>query len=69
LDQVRVRLSGCPRDVPDLDRIREVNSLSEKVKLSFGNGYEHFAFSGESQVIDGHKVAVFTWCGRTKIAE
>ena len=67
--QIRVLLAGGPNDLPDLDRVREVDDLGETIKLSYGSGYEHFAYSGRRRVADGEDVAVFHWVNRTRIAE
>ncbi|GAA2525325.1 DUF5988 family protein [Winogradskya humida] len=65
----KVMLTGGPSYVTESMRLCEVVDLADSVKLSYGNGYEHFGYTGET-VSDGEEpVAVFTWKGRTKIAE
>jgi hypothetical protein len=66
---IDVVLAGGPSSLPEGDRIRTVSSLADKIKLPIGNGYEHFAYSGEYQNFQGSRMPAFTWCGRTKIAE
>ncbi|TQI93665.1 DUF5988 family protein [Amycolatopsis cihanbeyliensis] len=66
---VRVVLSGGPVRLPESARVQEVNDLTEKVKIVFASGYEHFADSGEMAEIDGDRLPVFEWCGRTMMAE
>jgi hypothetical protein len=65
MQRIKVLLVGGPVD----DHVIEVAALPDKVKVARGNGYEHFAYSGESRELDGSDVPVFTWHGRTKIAE
>ena len=60
-----VRLAGGPRELPDAQRIVTVSGGTDKVKLRFGGGYEHFADTGES----ADELRVFQWCDRTAIAE
>jgi Family of unknown function (DUF5988) len=69
MTSLRVVLAGGPVQRPELGSIREVSSLEEKVKVGFASGYEHFAHSGETVVIDGQPTAVYQWCEKTKIAE
>ncbi len=66
---VRVVLSGGPARLPQSVRVQEVNDLTEKVKIVFASGYEHFTDSGEMVEIDGDRLPVFEWCGRTMMAE
>jgi hypothetical protein len=69
MKQIKVLLVGGPLGLSDGERIREVDTLFDSVKLSRGNGYEHFAYSGESRDLNGHRMPVFQWCYQTKIAE
>jgi hypothetical protein len=62
---VTVLLAGGPRGLSDAQRIVTVSSGTEKVKLRFGRGYEHFADTGEST----DELRVFQWCDRTTVAE
>lgn len=69
MKQIRVLLVGGPAGLSEADRIREVDTLSDRVKLFRGNCYEHFAYTGESQDLNGARLPVFQWCYKTKIAE
>lgn len=66
---MKALLAGGPPDLPEADRIHAINNLDEKVKISFGAGYEHFSHGGEFFWIGNDQVPVFRWCGSTKIAE
>lgn len=63
---IRIVLAGGPHDLPETNRVHEIDSIEDKVKVCFGAGYEHFSHQGEFS--DEH-LPVFEWCGRTKIAE
>ena len=65
----KIVLVGGPESLPVTARILEVADPADKVKISFGAGYEHFLPSGETSVVDGEKLPVFRWCGATRIAE
>ncbi len=69
MDKIRVLLEGGPSGLSECDRVRVVDTLLDRIKLMLGNGYEHFAYSGESRDLDGARLPVFRWCYRTKIAE
>jgi hypothetical protein len=62
---VTVLLAGGPPALPDAQRIVTVSGGTDRVKLRFGGGYEHFADTGES----ADDLRVFQWCDRTAIAE
>lgn len=66
---IRVLLTGGPTTLTHEDRIQEVPSLTEKVKVVRGNCREHFVYSGDSQEVNGTRVPVFHWCDRTQFAE
>jgi hypothetical protein len=66
---ITVLLAGGPNDLPDFDRVRQVDDLQAKIKLCYGGGYEHFAYSGQRRLVDGEDVPVFQWVSRTRIAE
>ncbi|WP_033289418.1 DUF5988 family protein [Amycolatopsis jejuensis] len=66
---VRIVLTGGPAELPEGGRVAEVDNLCDKVKISFGSGYEHFSHHGEVTEVDGVRLPVFRWCERTKIAE
>ena len=65
----KVVLLGGPESLPVAARILEVADLSDKVKIAYGAGYEHFLPSDETSVVDGEQLPVFRWCGATRIAE
>lgn len=65
----KATLIGGPAGLPETERVREVANLDDKVKISYGAGYEHFSHTGEFRRQDGETVAVFAWSGRTRIAE
>jgi len=69
MEQIRVLLVGGPAGLPEAARIREVETLFDKVKLFWGNSYEHFTYSGESRELNGSRLSVFRWCYQTKMAE
>lgn len=65
----RVVLSGGPDYVPPQARNRLVEDLGQPLKLLCYGGHEHFVFTGDYGVMDGERVAVMRWCGRTALAE
>lgn len=65
----RVVLSGGPKDLPDIYRLREVADLNEKVKVQWRAGYEHFLPTAEVRDVEGEMLPVFEWCASTRIAE
>ena len=69
MTSVRVVLSGGPAELPACERTREVTTLTDKVKIPFASGHEHFAYRGGVSEIDGVQVQVFEWCDRTRVAE
>jgi Family of unknown function (DUF5988) len=69
MKQIRVYLVGGPSGLSDADRIREVDTLGNSIKVFRGNGYDHFTYSGESRDLNGAQLPVFQWSYQTKIAE
>ncbi|MFL6140519.1 MAG: DUF5988 family protein [Labedaea sp.] len=69
MEKVKVLLVGGPAHVPNKDRVQWVTELSEKVKLCFGGGYEHFTYQGDQSTADGEDLPVFQWVMRTTMAE
>jgi len=65
----RVMLAGGPIDLRDSDRVHDLSSLDDEVKITRRAGYEHFSHCGDFSTIDGDLVPVFHWSGRTKFAE
>ncbi len=71
-----VRLEGGPVDLSgtvNLADYHEVIFSEEKIKIRYGNGYEHYTpFDGitaEAGAGLGPGPRTFRWVGRTKIAE
>jgi hypothetical protein len=70
MSTIKVLLTGGPSYVTKSMRLCEVADLTDSVKLCYGNGYEHFGYSGETAAADGGESrAVYYWTYRTKIAE
>ncbi|WP_223006765.1 DUF5988 family protein [Streptomyces roseirectus] len=69
MSQLKVILSGGPRDLPEDDRKQLVARSTEKIKHRWGAGYEHFVHDGEFVTVDGEEYAVYQWERRTAIAE
>jgi hypothetical protein len=65
----KVLLIGGPDYFPGPARFQEVLDLKEKIKIALRDGYEHFSHSGEVLFIDGERLPVFRWCGKTRVAE
>ena len=65
----KIVLVGGPESRSATARILDVADLTDKVKIAFGAGYEHFLPSGETSIVDGEHLPVFSWCGATRIAE
>jgi hypothetical protein len=59
---VRVELRGGPADFPEELRYADVSPETEKVKISYLGGYEHFERGTPD---DG----IYRWTLRTRIAE
>jgi hypothetical protein len=69
MEPIKVLLEGGPANMPEAERVHEVNDLSARIRLPRGNGYEHFAYSGGSRYVHGSTMPVYKWYQRTKIAE
>ncbi|WP_433261677.1 DUF5988 family protein [Actinosynnema sp. CS-041913] len=63
-----VILTGGPDHLPRQLRFQQVQKLTDKIKLNFGAGYEHFV-RDETNPVDEEGVPIFRWVGRTAIAE
>ncbi len=61
-------LVGGPADLPEELRICEVPPQTEKVKVPFRNGYEHYQ-QADARPEAGADRQVFCWTGSTRIAE
>jgi hypothetical protein len=67
---IKVLLTGGPLYVTESMRSHEVANLDDSIKIPYGNGYEHFRYEGENNTVENEDTTVlFTWKGRTKIAE
>ncbi|MCX4638578.1 DUF5988 family protein [Streptomyces platensis] len=68
-DKPNAILKGGPSHFPEHLRIRHLTDPTEKVKVLFGNRYEHFEATSETtnQPVDG--LQVFVWVDHTYIAE
>jgi hypothetical protein len=60
-------LTGGPEHLPRESRLRRVPCTADTVKVTCCNGYEHFE-RDPAPAADGDLV-VFSWTGRTLIAE
>ncbi len=69
MDAMRVVLTGGPDHLPESVRVWDVTDLTEKVKVPYGAGYEHFAPTAKVRCVDAVLLPVFEWCARTRIAE
>lgn len=65
----KVMLVGGPKSFPVAARILEITDVTDKVKIAFGAGYEHFMATDETFIVDGERLPVFRWCGATRLAE
>ena len=65
----KVMLVGGPKSLPVAARILEIPDVTDKVKIAFGAGYEHFMATDEIFIVDGERLPVFRWCGATRLAE
>lgn len=64
---IAIELVGCPNSVPRMMVSPKVMDEG-KLKIQFGNGYDHFVFDYYS-FKEGQRVPVFSWVDRTRIAE
>lgn len=62
-------LRGGPTHVPTQVRVCRVDDVESTLKLSVGNGYDHFVPTPEIVEQDGCRLRVFEWTRRTYIAE
>ncbi|WP_157182830.1 DUF5988 family protein [Sciscionella marina] len=70
MSEIKVKLYGGPAELISQHGECTVKDINDTAKVSYGAGYEHFAHGGEfTTSSDGARVPVFTWCGRTKVAE
>jgi hypothetical protein len=64
-----VILRGGPDFLPEEERTRYVGDVDNKLKLLFGNAYEHFQPTGDTVDREGVQLRVFEWSLRTYVAE
>jgi hypothetical protein len=60
-------LVGGPSHLWDL--CRYVPEDVSRLKLCHGAGYEHFTRTGDTSVVGGRVLTVFSWAASTKVAE
>ncbi|MEU1073662.1 MULTISPECIES: DUF5988 family protein [unclassified Streptomyces] len=58
-----------PDDLPAAYRHHRLDSPTDKVSITWCGGREHFVATGETTEHDGHRLAVYRWSYRTRIAE
>jgi len=69
-----VRLEGGPVDLSGTVNLADYNEVifsDEKIKIRYGNGYEHYTpldAAAETGAGIGRGPTTFQWVGRTKIA-
>jgi hypothetical protein len=64
---INVVLEGGPRHLPSELRSLRLPATDRKVKIRYGDGYEHFERDVESGPVDD--TVVFRWTCRTRVAE
>ena len=64
-----VFLDGGPSQLLGTSYLADAGGLETKLKIAYGNGYEHYAHNGTFRLFDGEELPVFQWCDRTRIAE
>ncbi|EHN74931.1 DUF5988 family protein [Streptomyces coelicoflavus] len=57
------------KDIPEDQRMHEVEPLTDRVKLNVENRYEHFEATSEVREVDGRSLRVYGWIYRTYVAE
>jgi hypothetical protein len=69
MNGIKVLLNGGPSYLPAEERVQFAESLETTIKHCFSAGYEHFSHQGRFSTVNGEKLPVFEWFGRTRIAE
>ncbi|WDZ86558.1 DUF5988 family protein [Micromonospora cathayae] len=67
IDDVDAILEGGPADLPLELRVHRTSRTTDKVKVPYYGGYEHFERVGTPAADD--RSTVYRWIGRTRIAE
>ncbi|RDD85890.1 DUF5988 family protein [Streptomyces parvulus] len=57
------------KDIPDDQRLHQVEKFTDRIKLAVENRYEHFEATPEVRVVDGRSLRVYDWIYRTYVAE
>ncbi|MFI7345948.1 DUF5988 family protein [Streptomyces sp. NPDC049936] len=57
------------RDIPDDQRMHQIETLADRVKLNVENRYEHFESTSEVRDVEGRSLRVYKWIYRTYVAE
>lgn len=66
--RVRVKLMGGPEGTPPTWEVGSLESEG-KIRILFGNRYEHFEYAHFSVESDGRMIPVYQWSYRTYVAE
>jgi hypothetical protein len=65
---IRVKLTGGPQGTPPTWEVGSLESEG-KIRIFFGNRYEHFEYAHCSVEVDGRIIPVYQWSYRTYVAE
>lgn len=65
----RVVLTGGPAALADTEYMDEAPSAGEKVKIAYAAGHEHYIPNGETRLVNGESLPVYSWTDRTRFAE
>jgi hypothetical protein len=63
---LRIKLQGGPAYLPAELRRHQVETLTERIAVPVGAGYEHFEYTGRA---DDDNVPLYSWTYSTRIAE
>ncbi|WP_133905263.1 DUF5988 family protein [Actinophytocola oryzae] len=66
---LRVVLTGGPEALSDTEYVHDTPPSGEKVKIAYAAGHEHYTANGETRVVDGETLPVYSWTDRTSFAE
>jgi hypothetical protein len=65
----RVMLAGGPKALSDTEYLDHSSTVGEKVKVAYAAGHEHYTANGETRVVNGEALPVYSWTDRTRLAE
>lgn len=65
----RVVLVGGPEALSDTEYHDHSSTVREKVKIAYAAGHEHYTASGETRVVNGETLPIYSWTDRTRLAE